>query len=79
MNLSKLYEPRISNPNFNVTRFISRVSYVRTLLEYITHVVVDALGQVFEVFMMIMEYLKWSIQESTLKQATIAVNDGLEL
>ena len=79
MNLSKVYEPRISNPNCNVTRFTSRVSHVRTLLEYITHVVVDILGQVFEVFTMVMEYLKRSMQELTLKQGTIAVNDGLEL
>ena len=79
MNLSKLYEPRISNPNCNVTRFISRVSHVRTLLEYIMHVVVDVLGQVFKVFTMVMEYLERSMQELTLKQVTIAVNDGLEL
>ena len=63
----------------SVNRSTVRVMLVRTLLEYITHVVVDSLGQVFEVFTKIMEFSRCSMQEATLKQVTITVNDRLEL
>ena len=64
------------NPNSSALDSFARILHLCTLLEYITHVIMDTRGQVRELFMMIMEYVKWSKQELVIKQVTIANENG---
>ena len=64
------------NPNLSALSLLVRILHIGALYLYITHIIMDSFDHVSEMFMMIMEYVKWSKQELVIKQVTIANENG---